>query len=103
VTKFARAEGRPKSKSLGIANALRTLLKEQTSFLQADSEEMTLIADTSGLLAAINRRDAAHESVRRAIESETLIVVPELVIAEVDYMLLSHLGMRQKKRLGRPA
>ncbi len=54
---------------------------------------MTLIADTSGILAAVNRGDAAHEAVRGVIDSERgALVVPELVIAEVDYLILRHLG-----------
>ena len=54
---------------------------------------MALIADTSGLLASINRNDAAHAAVRDVLESETdAVIVPELVLAEVDYMLLKHLG-----------
>ena len=54
---------------------------------------MALIADTSGLLAAINGGDRAHEDVRRCLERERgPILVPDLVIAEVDYLLLRHVG-----------
>jgi predicted nucleic acid-binding protein len=52
-----------------------------------------LVADTSGILAALNANDGAHERVRETLEREVgRIVVPELVLAEVDYLTLKHLG-----------
>ena len=54
---------------------------------------MTLIADTSGILAAANAGDAAHEAVREAIAAEPgTLIVPDLVIPEVDYLILRYLG-----------
>ncbi len=52
-----------------------------------------LVADTSGILAAMNANDAAHASVRDALEKEVgALIVPDLVIAEVDYLVLKILG-----------
>jgi predicted nucleic acid-binding protein len=52
-----------------------------------------LVADTSGVLAALNADDAAHERVRVTLEREVgRIVVPALVLAEVAYLALKHLG-----------
>lgn len=54
---------------------------------------MALVADTSGLIALINGADAAHDAVRRVVEREAgPVIVPDLVIAEVDYLLLSRVG-----------
>lgn len=52
-----------------------------------------IIADTSGLLASIDRNEPAHAAVVALLEEERdLVIVPELVIAELDYLLLRHLG-----------
>ncbi len=54
---------------------------------------MTLIADTSGLLALLNADKAAHATVVAVRESEDgQILVPDLVLAETDCMLLRTLG-----------
>lgn len=53
-----------------------------------------IIADTSGLLALFNRREPAHDEVRRVIESDasTLCVSP-YVLAELDYLVSTRLGV----------
>ena len=53
-----------------------------------------IVADTSGLLALFNRREPAHEAVRAivAAEAEPLVVSP-FVIAEVDYLVSTRLGI----------
>src|SRR5262245_62597630 len=52
-----------------------------------------LIADTSGLLASIDRNDRHHEMVRSVLLGEReAVIVPELVLAELDYLVLKHLG-----------
>ncbi|MDQ3573748.1 MAG: PIN domain-containing protein [Actinomycetota bacterium] len=53
-----------------------------------------MIADTSGLLALFNRREPAHVAVAAAIsaEPETLVVSP-YVVAEVDYLAATRLGI----------
>ena len=57
-----------------------------------------LIVDTSGVLAALNRADSAHEAVRDAIEAEHgPLIVPELVIPEIDYLVLQHLGRKAER------
>jgi predicted nucleic acid-binding protein len=59
---------------------------------------MALIADTSGLLAAMDADDPANERVRRIIESEPgSIYVPDLVLAEVDYLVLQRLGRKAEE------
>jgi len=52
-----------------------------------------LIADTSGLVALINRADRAHSAVRDVVTSERRpLVVPDLVIAEVHYLVSRMVG-----------
>ena len=53
-----------------------------------------MIADTSGLLAYYNAAEPAHERVRAAVDSsnEPLIVSP-FVIAELDYLLATRVGV----------
>lgn len=59
---------------------------------------MSLIVDTSGILAAVNKDDAAHESVREAIEAERgALVVLDLVVAEADYLLLHHVSRQAEE------
>ncbi|MFL5319080.1 MAG: type II toxin-antitoxin system VapC family toxin [Myxococcaceae bacterium] len=53
---------------------------------------MALVADTSGLYASIDRDEPDHAAVRRVLESERGPVhVPELVLAELDYLILTRL------------
>lgn len=53
-----------------------------------------IIADTSGLLAFFNRREPAHESVRRVIEAtDDVLVVSPFVVAELDYLIGTRLGI----------
>lgn len=60
---------------------------------------MPVVADTGPILAAINRRDEAHE-----LASELLgaagrdLLVPEPVIAEVDYLARVRIGRDQARR-----
>ncbi|MFZ5468553.1 MAG: type II toxin-antitoxin system VapC family toxin [Myxococcota bacterium] len=59
---------------------------------------MALIADTSGLIASIDRNEPAHARVRRILEAEPeAVVVPELVIAEVDYLLMTRVGRQAQE------
>ncbi len=53
-----------------------------------------IIADTSGLLAFLNRRETSHDEVSRLISdsSETLVVSP-YVVAELDYLIASRAGV----------
>ena len=52
-----------------------------------------LIADTSGLVALINRADRAHAAVRAVVAGlRRPLLVPDLVIAEVDYLVSRMVG-----------
>lgn len=53
-----------------------------------------MIADTSGLLALLNRREPAHEAVVAVVEElhQPLVVSP-YVVAEVDYLVATQLGV----------
>ncbi len=52
-----------------------------------------IIADTSGLLALFNKREPTHEEVRGAITDDDLLVVSPYVVAELDYLLATRLGI----------
>ena len=52
-----------------------------------------IIADTSGLLALFNQREPTHERVRGAITGDDLLVVSPYVVAELDYLLATRLGI----------
>ena len=52
-----------------------------------------IIADTSGLLALFNQREPTHEQVRGAITGDDLLVVSPYVVAELDYLLATRLGI----------
>ncbi len=54
---------------------------------------MTLILDSSGLLAAIDERQEDHAAAREALESARgpLLVSP-FVLAELDYMIMTRMG-----------
>jgi predicted nucleic acid-binding protein len=53
-----------------------------------------IIADTSGLLALFNEREPTHEQARDAITAtDDLLVVSPYVVAEIDYLLATRLGI----------
>ena len=53
-----------------------------------------IVADTSGLLALFNAREPAHASVKRAIgEGTDALVVSPYVVAELDYLVATRLGV----------
>ncbi len=55
---------------------------------------MTLVADTGGLYSLYDADDAHHSQVRRVIEREQgLIIVPVVILAELDYLLRTFLGV----------
>ncbi|PXY27480.1 PIN domain-containing protein [Prauserella muralis] len=53
---------------------------------------MIVIADTSGLLAAIDRDDKEHNAARTAIARASLLVISPMVLAELDYLVAKHFG-----------
>ena len=53
-----------------------------------------IIADTSGLLALFNRSEPAHGAVVAALdESEDQLVISPYVIAELDYLIATRVGV----------
>lgn len=53
-----------------------------------------IIADTSGLLALYNRNEPAHERVAASIAASIeMIVVSPYVVAELDYLAATRLGI----------
>lgn len=52
-----------------------------------------ILADTSGLLALLDRGEAEHRRVSRAVEKEPgPLVVIDVVLAETDYLIRRRLG-----------
>ncbi|AFY62380.1 type II toxin-antitoxin system VapC family toxin [Synechococcus sp. PCC 6312] len=54
---------------------------------------MKMLADTSGVIALINRKDRHHADVVRLVSLFEL-VVPVSILPEVDYMVTKYLGER---------
>lgn len=53
-----------------------------------------ILADTSGLLAFFNRSEPTHRAVVEVVEAEdAALVVSPFVIAELDYLIASRLGV----------
>jgi hypothetical protein len=52
---------------------------------------MAIIADTSGILALLDRDEQYHQATVKLAESET-IWVPATILPEVDYLATKHLG-----------
>jgi predicted nucleic acid-binding protein len=53
-----------------------------------------IVLDTSGLVAALDRGEAAHVEARRIIEaSDAPLVLSPFVLTEVDYLLTRHVGI----------
>jgi predicted nucleic acid-binding protein len=54
-----------------------------------------LVCDTSGLVAYFDRSDAYHEQVSITINEDSgPFIVSPYVLAEVDYLLATHVGVR---------
>ena len=55
---------------------------------------MSLVADSGALYAIYDAGDAQHRRVRRVVERERgSIIVPTVILAEVDYLLREFLGI----------
>lgn len=56
---------------------------------------MALIADSGGIYGLYDRRDSAHPSLRAVVEHEReRIVLPSVILGELDYLLRARLGLR---------
>lgn len=53
-----------------------------------------VIADTGALLAYYKSDEPDHPACRQAMETFGHLVVPPMVLAELDYLITSHLGAR---------
>ena len=61
---------------------------------------MTLILDSSGLLAAIDEVQEDHSAAREVIESTRgPLVISPFVLAELDYMILTRMGQGRELAL----
>ena len=54
---------------------------------------VTILADTSGILALLDRDDRHHQAAVEIVQKMTL-VVPATVLSEVDYLATKYLGER---------
>jgi len=55
--------------------------------------ERRVIADTSGIIAFLNRDDRYHEAVVEIVKTKN-ILIPVTVLPEVDYLATKYLGER---------
>ncbi|MFI2362837.1 type II toxin-antitoxin system VapC family toxin [Promicromonospora sp. NPDC019610] len=53
---------------------------------------MIVVADTSGLIAAIDTDSPEHEGARRVVDHASTILVPPLVLAELDHLVTQRFG-----------
>ena len=61
---------------------------------------MALIADSGGVYALFDKRDRHHSAVRQAIDQESSpIIIPAAILGELDYLLLTRLGVDAEIRL----
>jgi len=61
---------------------------------------VALIADSGGLYALYDARDKHHRAVRETVAAEIgPIIVPTVILAELDYLLRTKLGIKAEIRL----
>ena len=61
---------------------------------------MALIADSGGIYALYDRRDAHYARVRAAVEQEKdEIIIPSVVLTEIDHLLRMRVGNRAMLRV----
>jgi uncharacterized protein len=59
-----------------------------------------ILLDTSGLLAALDASQRRHASCRAALETARgLLLPPSFVLAELDYLLMRHVGTHAQAAL----
>jgi uncharacterized protein len=55
---------------------------------------MAIVGDSGAIYAVYDRRDEAHAAVRRAVESiSETILIPSVVLTEIDYLLRVRIGV----------
>ncbi len=55
---------------------------------------MSVIADTGALFALYDRDDVYHNAVLSVIEKTKTIIIPDGILAEIDYLLCQFLGIQ---------
>ncbi|KHD06878.1 hypothetical protein PN36_12800 [Candidatus Thiomargarita nelsonii] len=55
---------------------------------------MTVIADTGALFALYDKDDVYHHAVLNVIEKTRTIIIPDGILAEIDYLLCKFLGVQ---------
>lgn len=55
---------------------------------------MIAIADTSGVIASVDRDCPEHKAARHVMDTAGLLVVPSLVLAELDHLLSGRFGKK---------
>ena len=58
-----------------------------------------VIADTSGLLAALDADEDEHTAARKAVEAASVVVLSPFVLAELDYLIMRRVGVRAQLAL----
>ncbi|SFD16504.1 type II toxin-antitoxin system VapC family toxin [Streptomyces aidingensis] len=53
---------------------------------------MIVVADTSGIIASVDRSSADHTGARRVMDTAGLVVIPPPVLAELDHLVGSRWG-----------
>ncbi|GAA1848763.1 type II toxin-antitoxin system VapC family toxin [Myceligenerans crystallogenes] len=60
---------------------------------------VVVIADTSGLIASIDQDAPEHEGARKVLNQASVVVVPQLVLAELDHLVSRRFGKTLAARL----
>ena len=51
-----------------------------------------IVADTSGVFAALDRSQPGHEAARAVVEGEDVLILSPFVLAELDYLLSTRIS-----------
>lgn len=54
-------------------------------------KRLGVLADTSGIIALLDKSDRHHQSVLKIIQQED-ILIPSIILSEVDYLATKYLG-----------
>jgi predicted nucleic acid-binding protein len=58
-----------------------------------------VIADTSGLLAALDADEDTHAAAKQVVEEAAVVVLSPFVLAELDYLIMKRVGVRAQLAL----